>query len=94
MLDLTITNKSFMAVKMPNGEEIRVLPPKRKLMSSLQQFEQPQEVDDMYNAVAMIMSNNRDEKKFSVEDIDVLDIGDIVSIFTSYSAFMAEIQKN
>lgn len=97
MLDLSINNKSVMTVKIPieNGENevISVLPPKRRLLSRLQNINNLTDVEGMYEIIAEILSNNRSLKTYSLDDIEEFDICDVEVIILGYIEFIESIKK-
>lgn len=106
MLELSINNKSFMSVKLPTKETmnsenpelitIHILSPKRKLMTKLRALSDisESEFDKGYDAVADILSNNRDNIVYTTEYTDELPLPDIIAIIKAYIEFIGSITSN
>ena len=98
MIDLTPENKKFLPLKLQDGEEIFLVPPRKKLFAKLQSFRNDaneigeNDIDKFYDLLvdvtAAIMSENMQKKVFTPEQInDMLDIGDMSLITREYIKF-------
>ena len=51
-------------------------------------------LDAMYNMCARILSNNREKREFSQEEVeDLLDTRDVIVLIRGYAAFVADLSK-
>lgn len=93
MLDLCVKNKSFMEIKLENEEVLHILPPKRKLIAKLEGMKDAKVTDELYDAIADVLSNNTDGKVFHIDDLDDFGVDEIAEILNVYVEFIKSIQK-
>ncbi len=103
MLDYSKQKKSYLNVKMADGTLLLIGTPKKALFTRLSVVEETlkdtDEVGDVYDEIlalcAEILSNNKDKKTFTADDVDnLMDIEDMALLIREYSTFAGGIIKN
>ena len=83
-----------MRVTLPDGQVLSVLAPTKKVLKVLTEAET---TDDLYDAVAAILSRNRGGIRIKSTDLeDIMDYEDLVEFLQTYTAFIKSItnEKN
>lgn len=104
-LDFRKAKKQIMIVTLPNDEKVLIRKPTKKIMDYLiglsGQFEKLNEqdvgqetLDCIYDICAEIMSNNRQGKNISSDEIsELLDIEDLIEFFQAYMEFINDVNS-
>lgn len=98
MLDFTKTNKRFLAVRLIDNQTICVRMPTKRVFDALNGLtarletliaDETGQLDEIYDLIAAILSNNLEHKPISSEELaGLFDIEDVQTFFESYMAFM------
>ena len=93
MLDLNMRSKSFLSVKF-GDVSVNVLAPKRKLLAEINSSKDETDIDAVYELTSKILSNNRENESYCIEDLNELDIIEVQEIILAYMEFINITQKN
>ena len=94
MFDMTKRKKKSLAVRLPNGDDIVLFPPKKKLYERIIRFEQNGEIGKLYEMVAEVINSNP-TRKYSMKDIEeMLDTEEVLALFSEYLSLIREVQDN
>jgi pyridoxal biosynthesis lyase PdxS len=90
MFDISSINTRYFEIKL-NDLVLEVEPPKVKTLkkvAALSKVKDEEAVDDLSEAVSMILSKNKVGKKVSAEIIDELDLDQLVEILTAFFSWL------
>lgn len=93
MFDINSVSKRYFAIKFENGLEIKVEPPKLgaiKKITALAKVRNEEAMDDLVEAVKMILSKNKTRYKVTDEIIDEIDFDQLNEILTAYFEWLAK----
>ena len=96
MFDIRTINKRFFRIKI-DGLELDVEPPKIKVLKkilSLSKQQDEESIDQLSEAVGLILSKNKSNYKVSEDIIDELDIDQYKAILTEYFKWIAEVKNS
>jgi len=95
MFDISTVNKRYFNIKI-GDLTLEVEPPKLKVLkkiTSLSKSRNEDAMDDLSEAVGMILSKNKSEYKVPQEVIDELDLDQMNEILTAYFEWLSK-EKN
>lgn len=100
ILDFSKSKKPTVAMKLPDGTTVNLFTPSKELMEEIldsqEVFESAssgnrEKLDELYNLAARLMSNNKEERDFSSDDVEgMLSTKDIQRFIHGYAEFVAE----
>lgn len=92
MFDISTVSKRYFEIKI-DGLELKVEPPKLKALkkiTALSKVKNEEAMDELAEAVHMILSKNKSEYKVPQELIDELDIDQMNEILTEFFKWLAK----
>lgn len=100
MLDFSHLHKASLAVRMPDGSELSVLSPTKKIFDTLNDLEQRFQggtqmndlgaIREIYALIAEILSRNKQGRSVTAELLEEqLDFEDLQTFFNAYVSFVA-----
>jgi hypothetical protein len=93
MFDISLVSKRYFEVKFENGLSLKVEPPKLgviKKITALSKTRNEDAMDDLAEAVKMILSKNKNGYKVTDEIIDEIDFDQLNEILTEYFEWLAK----
>ena len=105
MFDMTKFIKKHFEIKISEGNNLFLLPPKMKVLKKIvslsgnisnEQLEE-KDIDNLVEAIALAISKNKQEIKISAEQVeDMFDLEDMIIFLKEYFNWVSEItnQKN
>lgn len=102
-LDFRNTKKEYMKITMPDGTELLVGTPTKKIfeefigIKELFDGDSTESLDTIYDVTAKVLSHNKAKMQISKEYLEnTLDIDDLIVFYTSYLDYVSELanQKN
>lgn len=91
MFDINTINRRYFNIKI-GGEILDVEPPKIKVLkkiTSLAKSKNEDSIDDLAEAVTMILNKNKTNSKVEEEVIDELDLDELNEILTAYFGWLS-----
>lgn len=96
MLDISTIGKRYFSVKI-NSLALDVEPPKMKVLKkimALSKTKSAEAIDDLTEAVGMILSKNKTGYKVPDDVIDELDLDQMVEIIAEYFKWLGEVRNS
>ena len=103
VLDFSKAKKPTLPVKLPDESTVFVCVPTKGMLEELVGIKDQlddvvqndrESLDVLYGLVAKMMSNNKDGRKLTAEEVaEMLDVSDVVLFFHAYTEFIAELSK-
>jgi len=93
MFDISTVSRRYFAVKLENGITIEVEPPKLKALkkiTALAKSRNEDAMDDLTEAIKMILSKNRSGYKLSDELIEDIDFDEMNDLLTAYFEWLSK----
>ena len=99
MLDFTKTRKPTLPIKLSDDLMVHVYTPSKALLEEMIDAQDQignmandmESVDQFYDLVARLMSNNKTGRKLTGEEIsDLLNVDDLIVFFYAYTEFISE----
>lgn len=99
VVDFTHASKNFLTVKMKDKSTLFVSPPKKKIFTKFEEIQRMQGEgtagsEEVYQLMAEILSNNKQDKKISADDLQDFDSDDIKLLFAAYRDFVMGESQN
>lgn len=94
MLDFSVQSKPFMTVKLLDGRQVFVVPPKKRQLDALVSAQENATIDTLYGTAAELLSNNKQGWVFSEEDLSDWDTNDIQAFFRAYMEFIQQMRSD
>jgi hypothetical protein len=96
MFDISTLNKRYFNIKI-NGLELEVEPPKLKVLKkimALSKTKSAESIDELSEAVGLILSKNKTGYKVPDDVIDELDLDQMFEIITEYFKWLGEARNS
>lgn len=103
-LDFRKSKKATLPITFDGDLVVNIYTPGKELLEELLDYQEElkalndnsdrEKLDTMYDMCARILSNNRENREFSSEEVaDLLDTRDVKALIEAYAAFIAELSK-
>lgn len=77
-------------VELPWGETIALKEPRKKDVDVLDGSMQSEDIDEIYNGLAMLLSNNVEGREFTVSELEDFPIQDVYAFLSAYTDFLTD----
>lgn len=108
MFDMTTLVSRYFELKLPNGKEIKVKPPKMKVLKNILKLSKSIQnitsvdgetggdaIGALTEVLSISLSNNVENVKISEDELnDMLDLVQMMELFTSYFNWVGEINNS